>query len=115
MLPRARVAPPWSTVCSDPGLGSYAVYPRTLWSGDLPAKAHTVCMTPSPAQRRHLSTSPFQPVAEREIEHFECGDRVCHDAYGMGHVVSTEAQAVTVDFHTSTVRVCSPFNKMTKL
>jgi len=72
-------------------------------------------MTSSPARRRHLTTSPFQPVAEREIEHFECGDLVCHDAYGMGHVIGTEAQAVTVDFRTTTVRVSSPFNKMTKL
>ncbi|WP_446664117.1 hypothetical protein [Flexivirga sp. B27] len=72
-------------------------------------------MTSSPARRRHLSNSPFQPVVEQEIERFECGDTVCHDSYGMGHVVNRETDAVTVDFRTTTVRVTSPFRKMTKL
>ncbi|GGB19091.1 hypothetical protein GCM10011492_06220 [Flexivirga endophytica] len=72
-------------------------------------------MTSSPARRRHLTSSPFAPTAEVEIEHFECGDAVCHDSYGMGRVVGREAEAVTVDFRTSTVRVTSPFRKMTKL
>jgi len=72
-------------------------------------------MTTSPARRRHLTNSPFQPVLERAVEQFECGDLVCHDAYGMGHVVGKEAQAVTVDFRTRTVRIPSPFPKMTKL
>ena len=49
------------------------------------------------------------------MEQFECGDLVCHDAYGMGHVVGREAQAVTVDFRTAKVRITSPFQKMTKL
>ncbi|HWC23812.1 MAG TPA: hypothetical protein VG502_16070 [Flexivirga sp.] len=72
-------------------------------------------MTSSPARRRHLSSSPFKPAQELEIEQFECGDAVCHDSYGMGHVVGLEAEAVTVDFRTSTVRVASPFRKMSKL
>jgi len=72
-------------------------------------------MTTSPARRRHLSTSPFQPVRELEIEQFECGDAVCHDSYGMGRVIGREAEAVQVDFGTTTVRVTSPFRKMTKL
>lgn len=72
-------------------------------------------MSSSPASRRHLSSSPFAPAAEIEIERFECGDAVCHDSYGMGRVINREAEAVTVDFRTSTVRVTSPFRKMTKL
>jgi len=72
-------------------------------------------MTPSPARRRHLASSPFQPDPEPEIEQFACGDLVSHDSYGMGRVVGAEAEAVTVDFRTKTVRITSPFSKMAKL
>lgn len=54
-------------------------------------------------------------MIEREIEKFECGDRVCHDSYGMGRVIGREPEAVTVDFQTTTVRVTSPYRKMTRL
>lgn len=46
---------------------------------------------------------------------FACGDQVCHDVHGVGRVVSTDADAVTVDFGTKTVRVLSPFRKMAAL
>jgi hypothetical protein len=72
-------------------------------------------MTPLPARRRHLRSSPFQPEPEPVIEHFESGDLVSHDAYGVGRVVGADADAVTVDFGTRTVRITSPFSKMTKL
>lgn len=72
-------------------------------------------MTSSPARGRHLANSPFEPRPEPVIEQFECGDLVSHDAYGMGHVVGQEAEAVMVDFGTQTVRVTSPYHKMTKL
>lgn len=72
-------------------------------------------MTNSPARRRHLATSPFQPAPEPVIEHFENGDLVNHDAYGMGRVVNAEANAVTVDFGTRTVRIPSPFHKLASL
>jgi hypothetical protein len=49
------------------------------------------------------------------IERFERGDLVSHDSYGMGRVVSAEPDAVTVDFGTQTVRITSPFAKMSKL
>jgi hypothetical protein len=49
------------------------------------------------------------------VEQYAVGDTVCHDAYGVGHVVSLEESAVTVDFGTQKVRVTSPFRKMTKL
>jgi hypothetical protein len=74
-----------------------------------------VVMTSSRAPRRYLAGSPFQPEPEPAIEQFECGDLVSHDAYGMGRVVGREAEAVTVDFRTQTVRVMSPFHKMAKL
>jgi len=69
-------------------------------------------MTTSPARRRHLANSPFQPDPEPVIEQFECGDLVNHDSYGMGRVIGVEADAVTVDFRTHTVRITSPFHKL---
>ena len=72
-------------------------------------------MTPSPARRRHLASSPFQPNPDPVIEQFEPGDLVSHDSYGMGRVVDAEAAAVTVDFGTQKVRITSPFTKMSKL
>lgn len=72
-------------------------------------------MATSPPRRRHLASSPFRPDPEPVIEQFECGDLVSHDSYGMGRVVGAEADAVTVDFRTQTLRITSPFYKMAKL
>ena len=72
-------------------------------------------MTKSPAPRRHLAGSPFKPEPEPTIEIFAVDDRVSHDVYGMGRVIQVEAAAVTVDFHSQTVRITSPFTKMTRL
>lgn len=72
-------------------------------------------MTTSRARRRYLASSPFQPGPERVIEQYACGDLVNHDKYGMGRVVGAEADAVTVDFRTRTVRIASPFHKMALL
>jgi hypothetical protein len=72
-------------------------------------------MTTSPGARRHLSSSPFQPDPEPTIEQFEVGDLVSHDSHGVGRVTGADAGGVTVDFGTSTVRVTTPFKKMSKL
>lgn len=72
-------------------------------------------MPTSPAPRRHLASSPFKPAAEPVVEQFAHGDLVNHDSYGIGRVIGTEADAVTVDFRTRMVRVTSPFHKMTVL
>jgi hypothetical protein len=72
-------------------------------------------MTTSPARPRHLASSPFRVEPEPDIEKFECGDLVNHDTHGMGRVIGTEAHAVTVDFRTQTVRITSPFRRMTIL
>lgn len=72
-------------------------------------------MTTTPRPQRHLATSPFQPKPERPIEVFERDDLVQHDSYGMGRVVNLETAAVTVDFSNQTVRIPSPYNKMSKL
>lgn len=72
-------------------------------------------MTTTPARRRTLATSPFRPQPEPVIPHFECGDQVCHDTYGVGRVVGTDADGVTVNFGTQTVRITSPYRKMAVL
>lgn len=71
--------------------------------------------TRSGATRRHLASSPFKPEPEPVIETFEVEDRVSHDSYGVGRVVSTESGAVTVDFGSKTVRIVSPFRKLEHL
>lgn len=71
--------------------------------------------TSSGRRRRHLASSPFAPDPEPTIETFETDDLVSHDSYGVGKVVSAETGAVTVDFGKQTVRITSPFAKMTKL
>lgn len=73
-------------------------------------------MTSRPAgSRRHLASSPFQPRPQEEVEVFEVDQRVLHDSYGLGRVESVEASAVTVNFGSRTVRVVSPYAKMTAL
>jgi hypothetical protein len=73
-------------------------------------------MTTRPVpSRRHLATSPFKPEPEPVIETFEVENRVSHDSYGVGRVISTEASAVTVDFGSKTVRIVSPYTKLEKL
>jgi hypothetical protein len=67
------------------------------------------------AQRRHLPTSPFAPEPEPVIEEFAMDDRVTHDEFGLGRVVGAEEAAVTVDFGGRTVRIVSPFRKLTHL
>lgn len=72
-------------------------------------------MTTAPGTRRHLASSPFKREPEPEIEQFSIDDLVSHDSYGMGRVVGAEAAAVTVDFRNQTVRITSPFRKMSKI
>ena len=69
---------------------------------------------PGPRRRYHAS-SPFQPEPQPEIEQYAVDDRVSHDLYGLGRVISAEEGAVTVNFGAQTVRITSPFAKMEKL
>jgi hypothetical protein len=81
-----------------------------------PKRRILIAMTTSPAgRRRHLASSPFKPEPEPTIEQYDLDDLVSHDSFGVGRVVGVEADAVTVDFSTQTVRVSSPFSKMEKL
>ncbi len=68
-----------------------------------------------PPRRRQLASSPFRPDPAPVIEQFKHDDRVNHDVYGMGRVIGVEAEAVTVDFRTQTVRIPSPFHKLALL
>jgi hypothetical protein len=72
-------------------------------------------MATSAGPRRHLATSPFRPDPEPTVEQYAINDLVSHDSYGMGRVIHVEAAAVTVDFRSQTVRIASPFRKMTRL
>jgi hypothetical protein len=65
--------------------------------------------------RRHLATSPFKRDPEPVIEVYAVDDMVSHDSYGMGKVVHVDSAAVMVDFRSQTVRVKSPYTKMSKL
>jgi hypothetical protein len=70
----------------------------------------------SAAKRRFLPGSPFNDLQPAQpIEQYSAQDRVTHDTYGLGRVVMTEADAVTVDFGTHKLRFVSPFHKLTKL
>jgi hypothetical protein len=63
---------------------------------------------------RHVS-SPFQPQPAPVIEAYAIDDRVSHDSYGLGRVVGLDTGGATVDFRDKTVRITTPFRKMTKL
>ena len=81
-----------------------------------PEGAYWGVMKPrSAGHRRHLASSPFQPQPEQAVEQYAVEDRVTHDRYGLGRVVSVEEAAVTVDFGAQTVRIVSPFHKLEKL
>ncbi|MEO8749902.1 hypothetical protein V3G39_01030 [Dermatophilaceae bacterium Sec6.4] len=71
--------------------------------------------TSSHHPRPRLANSPFQPHQEPDVEHFELNDRVSHDSYGVGKVIGVDASGLTVDFSSKTVRITTPFRKMTKI
>ena len=73
-------------------------------------------MSSSAGSRRHLASSPFKPPVPEVVQTFEVGERVTHDAYGLGRVVTVEGEAaVVVDFGSSRVRLPRPFAKLHKL
>jgi hypothetical protein len=75
-------------------------------------------MSPARAMpRRYLPGSPFNNSAPAApIEHYDAGDQVTHDRYGLGRVIGVEEDvAVIVDFGGQQARITSPFTKLTKL
>lgn len=71
--------------------------------------------TTSANPRPRHPNSPFQWLPEPVIEPYVLGDRVSHDAYGLGRVVGVDGGGATVDFSSRTVRIVTPFRRMTKL
>ena len=67
--------------------------------------------------RRPLPGSPFNVPAPppQPVEQFAPQDLVTHDRYGLGRVVSTEADTVLVDFGGARYRISAPYTKLTKL
>jgi hypothetical protein len=67
--------------------------------------------------RRHLPTSPFNvPVVAPPVEQLAVADRVTHDRYGLGTIVSVEeGLAVLVNFGSRQERITAPYEKLTKL
>ncbi|GAA1076903.1 MULTISPECIES: hypothetical protein [Streptomycetaceae] len=68
--------------------------------------------------RRPLPTSPFRTRAEAPQKRFAVGDRVTHDAYGLGRVIGVEGDsntAVLVDFGSQQERITPPYAPMHKL
>ena len=71
---------------------------------------------PTAAARRPLPGSPFATPAPRPLEHFSVRDRVSHDRYGLGSVISVEEEvAVVVDFGSRQLRIPAPYTKLNKL
>ena len=71
--------------------------------------------TASAQPRPRHPSSPFLLHPDPVVEEFAVGDRVCHDSYGLGRVVSVDGTGATVDFSDKMVRISTPFRKMTKL
>ncbi|MFF7448226.1 MULTISPECIES: hypothetical protein [unclassified Streptomyces] len=73
-------------------------------------------MTRPAAPKRHLPTSPFPAPVAPVPKHFDLGDQVTHDVYGLGSVIGVEEGiAMLVDFGSAQMRILSPYAKMTKL
>ncbi len=75
---------------------------------------HTMA-TSSGSRRPNFASSPFRPHVDPVVEQYAVDDRVSHDAYGLGRIIGVDAGGVTVDFTGRTLRITSPFRKMTKL
>jgi len=69
----------------------------------------------TPDRRRHLSSSPFRPAPTPDVEEFSVGDRVSHLRHGLGVVIATTADTVTLKFESGVVRVNSPFERVTRI
>jgi hypothetical protein len=82
---------------------------------DLGAQPQDILEGMTTPVRRHLASSPFKPDPEPTIEQYELNDLVSHDSYGLGRVIQVEAAAVSVDFRSQTVRIPSPYRKMSRL
>lgn len=72
--------------------------------------------TPRSSPRPRPSGSPFRDPVPLPIEVFAVGDRVTHDQQGLGRVTAVEeGVAVVVEFAARSVRVVSPYTKLSKI
>ncbi|NHA67219.1 hypothetical protein [Phycicoccus flavus] len=72
----------------------------------------------TPRQRSeptYSAGSPFRARPAPVVEQFAVDDRVTHDRFGLGRVVSGNEAAVVVEFGDQRVRLVSPFAKLHKL
>ncbi|GAA1751807.1 hypothetical protein [Aeromicrobium alkaliterrae] len=68
------------------------------------------------ASRRPLASSPFNQPAPPPAQVFEVGQRVAHDAHGLGWVVAVSGTtAVTVDFGTQVSHLALPCKSLQSL
>jgi hypothetical protein len=73
-------------------------------------------MTKRAATRRYLPASPFKAPVTPPVEQYAVGDRVTHDAYGLGRVIGVDGEiAVLVRFGARQERITSPYTRMSKL
>jgi hypothetical protein len=73
-------------------------------------------MASSARQRRYHPSSPFQAPPEVVHPVYAVGDRVSHDAYGLGRVDALESDvAVVIDFAGVRRRVTLPDAKLIAL
>ena len=81
--------------------GQPQYYPASRFLGDIPAelvtwrRTETTAMRPSstPAVARLAARPGVRSPGNREVVHLEPGDRVTHDAFGLGTVVRVEGEA----------------------
>lgn len=67
-------------------------------------------------RRQFHSSSPFKPEPVVPDESFEVDARVCHDAYGLGRVVSVYgSSSAQVDFGDQVRHVPLPCRQLTNL
>jgi hypothetical protein len=72
---------------------------------------------PRAAARPLLPTSPFRaPPLTPPAEQFAAQDRVTHDKYGLGRVISVlDDTILIIDFGSRRVRITTPCAKLSKL
>ena len=68
-----------------------------------------------PPRPTYSARSPFRDRPVPAVESYAVGDRVTHDRFGLGRVITLEELAVVVDFGAERVRVSTPFTRLTKL
>ncbi|WP_375002788.1 hypothetical protein [Aeromicrobium sp. CTD01-1L150] len=73
-------------------------------------------MATTPRPRRYHPSSPFQAPPEVVHHTYSVGERVSHDTWGLGRVISLEADgALVAEFADATRRITLPTSKMEAL